>query len=130
MQVPLYWLTCRGVDQLEGDDLTEYEQVLEEFVETFDYEEILQNHTSSTANKHRTLDVESRTQIIRNTWTTGAFFYFSALDTTTGLSSIWGRNIQPRFSSISNLHDSANQILALYWGSDAEAVIIAKDIRR
>lgn len=126
MQIPPHWLTSRGVDQLEGDNLAEYEPVLEEFMEAFDYEEMLQNHRSSVANPYNSHDVESRMQIIRNAWKTGAFFYFSALETTTGLFNIWGNNIQPRFSSISNLHDSANKILAPYWGSDADGVINTK----
>ncbi|KAL9032740.1 MAG: hypothetical protein Q9180_006332, partial [Flavoplaca navasiana] len=64
--------------------------------------------------------------ILRNVWKTGAFFYFSALDSPTGLFNVWINNIQPRFGSVSNLKDGANKIMAPYWSSDAETVIAAK----
>lgn len=42
MQNPPHWLTSRGVDQLEGEHPTAYNDVREEFMETFEIEEKLQ----------------------------------------------------------------------------------------
>ncbi|KAL8809338.1 MAG: hypothetical protein Q9200_003508 [Gallowayella weberi] len=111
MQIPPFWLTSRGIDQLVDEHLTEYEQVLEEFMEAFHYEEMLQDPNNAT----------SRTEILRSVWQTGAFFFFSALDSPTGLFNVWSQHIKPRFSSI-----RANMPLSQYWSSDTESVITMK----
>ncbi|KAL9039368.1 MAG: hypothetical protein Q9180_002570 [Flavoplaca navasiana] len=121
MQIPPFWLTSKGVDQLEGDHLAEYEQALEEFMEAFEHEEIRQGHCKLVRSDYQSDNAESRTQIMRNVWKTGAFFYFCALDSPTGLFNVWGNNIQPRFSNI-----RANKALAQYCSVDAESVVAAK----
>ena len=69
---------------------------------------------------------QRRPATMRRAWETGSFFYFHALDSTTGLFNLWGRNIQPRFSNVGNLKDESNRLLASYWCIDAESVIAAK----
>ena len=121
MQTPPFWLTSRGIDQLEGDHLAEYGQALEEFMEAFEYEEMRQSHCNSLISYEQSEKEETRTQILRNVWKTGAFFYFCALDSPTGLFNVWGNNIQPRFSNI-----RANKALAQYCSVDAESIIAEK----
>ncbi|KAL8797996.1 MAG: hypothetical protein Q9182_007044 [Xanthomendoza sp. 2 TL-2023] len=111
MQTPPFWLTGRGIDQLEDEHLAEYEQVLQEFMEAFQYEEMLQDPNNAT----------SRTEILRSVWQTGAFFYFTALDSPTGLFNVWSQHIKPRFSSI-----QANMPLSQYFSSDAESIVAIK----
>ncbi|KAL9626972.1 MAG: hypothetical protein Q9204_006902, partial [Flavoplaca sp. TL-2023a] len=126
MQTPPIWLTSRGIDQFEGEHLTEYEQALEGFMEAFEHEEMRQGHYDFMISNHQSKNAETRTQILRNVWKTGAFFYFSALDSPTGLFNVWVNNIQPKFGGISNLKDGVNKIMAPYWSSDAVDVIAAK----
>ncbi|KAL8841964.1 MAG: hypothetical protein Q9176_002901 [Flavoplaca citrina] len=120
-QTPPFWLTSKGIDQFEGEHLTEYERVLEEFMEAFEYEEMRQSNCNSLISNNQSENAETRTQILRNVWKTAAFFYFSALDSPTGLFNVWGNNIQPRYSNI-----RANKALAQYCSVDAESIIAAK----
>ncbi|KAL9120797.1 MAG: hypothetical protein Q9187_002641, partial [Circinaria calcarea] len=122
MQNPPYWLTGQGVDNLTGERLAEYDKVREEFMEAFEYEEILQNERIL----RRDTDDLPRTRTMRRAWETGSFFYFHALDSTTGLFNLWGRIIQPKFSNVGNLKDESNRLLAPYWCVDAENVVATK----
>ena len=122
MQNPPYWLTSQGVDHLTGENLAEYDKVHEEFMEAFEYEEKLQNERMQCRDK----DDLPRARTMRRAWNSGSFFYFHALDSTTGLFNLWGRNIQPRFSNVGNLEDESNRLLAPYWCVDAENVVATK----
>ena len=106
MQNPPHWLTSQGVDHLTGENFTEYNQVREEFMEAFEHEEKQQNK-----GKPYTVEKDDlpRSRTMRRVWESGGFFYFHALDSTTGLFNLWGRNIQPRFSNISNLNSECSK---------------------
>ncbi|KAL8902641.1 MAG: hypothetical protein Q9207_004510 [Kuettlingeria erythrocarpa] len=122
MQNPPHWLTSQAVDHLIGEPLAEYNKVREEFMEAFQHEEKLQKGWKL----QRDNDDLPRTRTMRRAWETGSFFYFHALDSTTGLFNLWGRNIQPKFSNVGSLKDESNRLLAPYWCIDAENVIAAK----
>ena len=116
MQNPPHWLTSQGVDHLTGEHFAKYNEVHEEFMKAFEDEEKLQ----------RDNDDLPRTRTMRKAWESGSFFYFHALDSTTGLFNLWGRIIQPRFSNVGNLMNESNRLLAPYWCIDAENVVAAK----
>jgi len=120
---PIIYQTSQGVDHLTGRSFTEYDEVREEFMEAFEHEEKLQNKE-----KLHMIDKDDvpRARIMRRAWETGAFFYFHALDSTTGLFNLWGRNIQPRFSNVGNINNELNRLLAPYWCAEAENVVAAK----
>jgi len=122
MQNPPYWLTSQAVDHLTGENFAEYDKVREEFMEAFEHEEKLQNGWKL----QRDNDDLPRARTMRRAWETGSFFYFHALDSTTGLFNLWGRNIQPKFSNVGNLKNELNRLLAHYWCIDAENVVAAK----
>ncbi|MCJ1385572.1 hypothetical protein MMC17_008695 [Xylographa soralifera] len=122
MQNPPYWLTSQAVDHLTGEDFAEYEKVHKEFMEAFEQEEKLQNCWKLQKDNN---DLP-RTRTMRKVWETGSFFYFHALDSTTGLFNLWGRIIQPMFSNAGNLNHESNRLLAPYWCIDAENVVAAK----
>lgn len=82
MQNTFYWLTGQAVDQLTGERLTEYDKVREEFMEAFQHEEKLQDGWKLQRNNG---DLP-RTRTMRRAWESGSFFYFHALDSTTGQS--------------------------------------------
>lgn len=110
MQNPPYWLTSQAVDHLTGEHFAEYGKVHEEFMEAFEHQEKLQ----SGWKLQRDNDDLPRTCTMRRVWDTGSFFYFHALESTTGLFNLWGRNIQPRFSNVGNIKDELNRHLAPY----------------
>lgn len=95
-------------------------------MEAFEHKEMLQDHRYLEVNEDEPKIAQPRVQIMRKVRKSGAFFYFCAIDSTTGPFKIWEQNIPPRFSNISNLKDGANKILAPYWSSDAQSVITAK----
>ena len=122
MQTPPYWLTNQGVDHLTGGHLNEYEKAHKEFMEIFEHEEYLQNERTPS----KVMDEHSRANTMRRAWKNGSFFYFHALDSTTGLFNLWVRNIQPMFSKFGCLNDELNRHLAPYWGIDTEGFIASK----
>lgn len=122
MQTPPYWLTSLKVDELNGENLVEYNKVLEEFMEAFEGEEMLHLQQGLYGGQ----DARPRTSIMRNGWESGAGFYFYALESTTGLLFLWGRNIKPVYSKVSYLDDEANKVLASYWSGDMEDTVVAK----
>jgi len=122
MQNPPHWLTSQAVDHLTGEQFAEYERVHKEFMEVFEHEEKLQSGWKLQKEGYGL----PRTYIMRRAWETGSFFYFHALESTTGLFNLWGRNVQPRFSNADNLKNEVNQLLAPYWGIDADIVVAAK----
>ena len=122
MQNPPYWLTNQSVDHLTGKDLSEYNEVREEFMEAFEHEEKLQNRGKQYIAK----DDLIRARTMRKAWKSGSFFYFHALDSATGLFNLWERNIQPRFSDLGNLDDDLTRLVAPYWCANAENVIATK----
>lgn len=103
--------SARSVDHLTGKNLAEYDKVHEEFMEAFENEEQLQNK-----GKLHKVDKDNllRTRIMRRVWETGGFFYFHALESTTGLFNLRGRNIQLRFSDVGNLDKALNRLMAPY----------------
>ncbi|KAL9031469.1 MAG: hypothetical protein Q9196_000491 [Gyalolechia fulgens] len=122
MQTPPYWLTSLKVDELNGENLVEYNKVLEEFMEAFEGEEMLHLQQGLYGGQ----DTRPRTSIMRDVWESGAAFYFYALESTTGLLFLWGRNIKPIYSKVSYLDDEANKVLAAYWSGDMEDTMVAK----
>ncbi|KAL9126776.1 MAG: hypothetical protein Q9217_004224 [Psora testacea] len=122
MQNPPHWLTSQSIDQLTRENLAEYNEVREEFMEAFEHEENLQNEGKRYTDKKGL----PRARTMRKAWETGSFFYFHALDSITGLFNLWGRNIQPRFSNVGNLNNELNRLLAPYWCADAENIVAAK----
>ena len=118
MQQPPYWLTNQGIDELVGDDLAAYEKILEEFLHAFEIEErcfppIGRNELA-------------RSRIMRNAWDTGSSWYFHAVNSTTGLISIFYQHIQPRFTT-SQLGDEAfERIISSYWCPEANGFVIDK----
>jgi len=123
MQNPPHWLTNQDVDHLTGRDLAEYDEVREDFMKAFEDEEKLLNKENLHVGGK---DDVPRAGIMRRGWETGAFFYYHALDSATGLFNLWGRNIQPRFSNVGNIDVDLNRLLAPYWGAEAENVVATK----
>ncbi|KAI4150040.1 MAG: hypothetical protein LQ341_001187 [Variospora aurantia] len=121
MQNSPYWLTNRGVDQLQGHDFTEYKDMHDEFMEAFEKEERLQ-HTGLPEGVNA-----PHTRVMRRSWDSGGFFYFHALDTTVGLFNLFWQHIWPRFPHFSKEPEKAfEEAVFPFWSFDAQSVTAAK----
>jgi len=84
MLQPPYWLTGRGVDELEkGEHLLTFAELYEEFMGIFEQEELLCAHVTA---QHQPFHL-SRT--MRNGWRVGSFWYFKAISSPSGLLSLF-----------------------------------------
>lgn len=123
MQSPPYWLTSRNVDQLNGDDLATYNDMREEFMEAFENEEKLQNKAELFTTKKDDL---LRTHTMRRAWETGVYFYFHALESTTGLFNLFLQHIWPKFPSSIAARKGFDEALSPFWSFDADKVTAVK----
>lgn len=116
---PPFWLTSRGVDQLEnGEHLDAYSRIHEEFMTAFEEEERLLPPTNSDSLYH--------TNIMRSGWRIGNFWYFQSLDNPKGLCNIFLQHIQPKFEESHGTDLRFDGTVAPYWAADASEVISAK----
>jgi hypothetical protein len=122
MQSPPYWLSSQGVDHLTGENFAEYDKVREEFMEAFELEEKVQNGGKLHTDKNNL----PRARTMRRAWETWSFFYYHALDSTTGFFNLWGRSTQPRFSNAGNPNNALNRLMAPHWCANAENIVAAK----
>ncbi|RMZ76687.1 hypothetical protein DV738_g4851, partial [Chaetothyriales sp. CBS 135597] len=88
MLQPPYWLTNRAIDQITGDSLVTYGQRLKEFIAVFQGEEGEVAACGSTA---------SYAELMSNSWDSGGFWYFNAIDSLTGLYNLFLDHIQPNY---------------------------------
>lgn len=115
MQHPPYWLTGQSVD---GIALNEYEKIHEEFMTIFEEEE-------------KNLCVEEQgtilfSSIMKRGWEKGTFWYSLALESPTGLFSLFYDYIQPRFAE-GHMHETAFfRILLHYWSINASKLLHSK----
>lgn len=84
---PPYWLTRETVDNITTD---KYSERHEEFMEMIEEQEnkIHPAHATTT----------SISSVMRRTWDTGAFWYILALQSPSGLSALFYKQIQPQFA--------------------------------
>ena len=117
---PPYWLTNRGVDQLyKGAHLDAFSVIHAEFMTVFEEEE--------RANPLAGNKVFNLTDIMRQGWTLGRFWYFHALETPKGLYNIFLEHIQPRFSKLDDAGMvEFERIISPYWTPDIQAFLDGK----
>ena len=120
MQNPPHWLTGRGVDQLEGEYLAEYDDVREEFMKAFENEERLQYGKS--LEKVNLL----RTRTMRRAWESGGYFYFHALESTTGLFNLFLQHIWPKFPASMAAKIGFDDAVSPFWSFDTDKVTATK----
>ena len=92
MVLPPVWFTGRKVDELpKGYHLDNYIILLDEFFDCFQKEERLH---FSKASKFLS------TQSMKNSWYSGSFWYFHALDNPKVIQSLYFQHIKPRFENL------------------------------
>ena len=123
MQSPPYWITNRNVDQLEDEHLAVYNTVREEFMEAFETEERLQAEGVLSLGKK---DCLLHTRTMREAWEKGGFFYFHALESTTGLVNLFLQHIWPKFPSSTAASQGFDDTISPFWGFGADAITASK----
>jgi hypothetical protein len=123
LQSPPYWLSGRGIDQLEhGEHLETYSHLVGEYIDAFAAEE--QQLETSIQKRHST----NQSSIIKKCWETGSFWYFQALNTPKGLFRVFNEHIQRRFCAEHSEMRIFDQVVSPYWGVGT-ADIIKRKIR-
>ena len=117
MQQPPYWLVSCGVDEMEGELLQEYNEVREEFMEAFEKEERSLGRMDEDLLLTRTM---------KRSWETGSFFYFGAVESTTGLYNIFQQHIQSRYTKSALGRNDVDDALSLLWDQEAEKITADK----
>lgn len=109
---PPYWLTNKGVDQL---DSTEYNVIRMEYMEILAAEE-------------RTLDINflpySLSEVMNRTWETGTFWYALALSSPSGLFSIFHKQIRPLFCP--DFSEEFNLVMPFFWERNIGKIAVLK----
>ncbi|KAH6715962.1 hypothetical protein BKA61DRAFT_654855 [Leptodontidium sp. MPI-SDFR-AT-0119] len=113
LQCPPYWLSGRGIDQMEhGEPLETFRQLVFEYFEAFEYEERAMNG-----------DHLYQTPIMRECWTKGSFWYFHAINSPKGLFRVCNEHIQRLFCPEHCDMKIFDQVVVPYWKTDAAYVI-------
>lgn len=109
---PPYWLTNKGVDQL---DSAEYNSIRTEFMEILIAEEKeLGAATSRMIDDREVLPCLS--DVMNRTWATGTFWYTLALSSPSGLFRIFNEHIRRLFCA--NYGEEFNLIMPFFWGKN------------
>jgi hypothetical protein len=123
LQSPPYWLSGRGIDQLEhGEHLETYSHLVSEYIDAFAAEE--RQLETSIQKRHST----NQSSIMKKCWETGSFWYFQALNTPKGLFRVFNEHIQRRFCAEHSEMRIFDQVVSPYWGIGT-AEIIERKIR-
>lgn len=115
---PPYWLTGCSVDELTGEHLETFSEAYEEFVGVFEEEE---KQVSPINNDH-----SYRTNLMRNGWKIGNFWYFHALDSPKGLFNLFSQHIYPLFAPPTQSKDDFARVVSAFWAPDVEKLLAAK----
>jgi len=116
MQGPPHWLTSRAVDAMADEpSLNDYSQAVGEFIDAFKEEE------TKTGT-----DSPYQATIMRQCWHTSSFWYFQAVNSPKGLYLLFNNHIQGLFHAMHARQKIFDEVVAPYWGRDAEAVIQEK----
>ncbi|CAI7623053.1 unnamed protein product [Penicillium manginii] len=115
---PPYWLTGRSVDELNDEYLEIFRRAYEEFVDIFEEEE-KQFPPINNAYSYRT-------DLMRNGWQVGKFWYFHALESPKGLFNLFCQHIYPLFAPCRYVTSDFSRVVSDFWAPDVEEVIFNK----
>lgn len=111
---PPYWLTGEKVDEISAD---KYNERHKEFMEMFEEQE------SEIHPAHHSPQCSS---VMKRTWETGAFWYILALQSPSGLSTLFYNYIQPQFTETGMDRVKFYMTIYRYWTQDAVPFLRAK----
>ncbi len=108
-----YWLTGRGIDELTGSDLDEFDKVREEFVE------ILEKEEPTTAPGRQPALAHS----LREGWESGAVWFWRCLTSVDAIFPLVEDHISPKYFSLSS---TVEGVLSLYWCQNSTEIVTRK----
>ncbi|KAJ5155238.1 hypothetical protein N7492_008041 [Penicillium capsulatum] len=114
MVEPPYWLTNKGVDEI---DVGEYDKLRKELLTIINTEETEKPRNPSKYTGREPLRLPEA-------WTIGTFWYSLALSSPTGLFSLFYDHIQPLLSK--NGSEEIGEIMPFYWGRDVGKFVATK----
>ncbi|KAL8367268.1 hypothetical protein RB599_010318 [Gaeumannomyces hyphopodioides] len=108
-----YWLTNRAVDEFDDERLAEFEKVRQEFMLAFEQEEeqMVTDHNLELS------------QIMRETWDSGRFWFWISLSSINGAVPIAYQHILPRFTKRLK---TFKEDMCKFWCQEHDKVIQAK----
>lgn len=119
MVEPPYWLTNKGVDEI---DVEEYDKLRKELLTIMDAEE---TETSPGFLSKDTEKIPLRlSEVMEQAWATGTFWYSLALSSPTSLFTLFYDHIQPLLSKHGS--EEIGEIMPFYWGKDVGKFVATK----
>lgn len=115
---PPYWLTNKGVDQI---DAGEYDKLRKELMAVMEIEEADISHGSSSSDADAPIRLS---EVMEQTWVAGTFWYSLALSSPTGLFGLFYKHIQTFLSE--NGSEDIGEVMPFYWGKDVGRFVASK----
>ncbi|KAE8414838.1 hypothetical protein BDV36DRAFT_298674 [Aspergillus pseudocaelatus] len=115
---PPYWLTNKGVDEINAE---EYNLLRTELMTILADEEA---KLSSPTVSLEAGTMPRLSEVMQEAWTKGTFWYTLALSSPTGLFSLFYDHIQPLFSKTCS--EEFGDVMPFYWERDAEKFVAKK----
>lgn len=115
LDVP-YRLTGRGIDQITGEHLVEFEKMRREFMHVFEQEE----REAGGGSGHIILS-----QIMHSTWDSGGVWFWYSITSVNAMFGLVNKHLCEKFSTSLYL-SSVTEVLFKFWCDDAEAVVDRK----
>ncbi len=112
-----YWLTGRGIDQITGTHLVEFDQVRREFMHIFEQEE----RTMAAAASHGII----LSEVMRHTWESGGVWFWYSIMSINAMFSLVNDHLCPQFSTDLYL-SKVTEPLSNLWCVDAHTVVEKK----
>ncbi|KAL2068508.1 hypothetical protein VTL71DRAFT_14845 [Oculimacula yallundae] len=113
LQCPPYWLSGRGIDQMEpGEHLDEFQELVLEYIDIFEQEE------KAVVGKPL-----QQAPMMRRCWETGTFWYFQAINSPKGLYRVFNEHIQRKFYPPHCDMQIFDELVSPYWCVGTAAVI-------
>ena len=119
MVEPPYWLTNKGVDEI---NVEEYDKLRKELMATMVTEET--DNPRSLLSKDGGNTIIRLSEVMEEAWVTGTFWYSLALSSPTGLFSLFYDHIQPLLSKFGS--EEIGEIMPFYWGKDVGRFVAMK----
>ncbi|KAK4044666.1 hypothetical protein C8A01DRAFT_42574 [Parachaetomium inaequale] len=107
-----YWLMGRGIDELVGDDLREFNEVHREFIDA------LEEEAATAPGRNSAL-----AHIIRESWESGAVWFWRSLTSVDAIFSLAEDHISPGYCSLSS---KVEEVFAQYWCQGSAEVVRRK----
>lgn len=115
--LPPFWLTGKGVDQIEGIEYERFKACYKQFVETFKQEEMGMPlyHNGS---------FYSRAMSMNNALEDGRYWYWNALQTPKGLFNIFRTHLETFYDKVSK--DSLRTAISPFWAPEMTSFVNSK----